>query len=222
MKALTMLSVALVVVALFHSQPTEAQKIKPGATKQSASQSRPATTDPRARSVYNKKKPTQAKQKHDVAAFNMTRAHSVKKQAGKDLQVAARELTRAQRAFDRAPPERKGAARRRLDAARMNHANRRLDLSDSRAAYRAARNSYRQANDQLHGQRSSSWASRLATWFKGFLPKRSFKGRRVEFAEHHLGRTGSGEPRPTVQPRGVLVTSERVSVELERRPMPLN
>jgi|GEM_PF-4748825 len=222
MRPLTILSFVLVFLTFVWAEPVAAQKAKPGSTKQSASQSRPQTTGrPKLRSNYIAKKPTKARRKVESAKLEMTKAHSDVKAVQSQVRHATSNLNRAQREYDRAPANRRTEARRALDAARMNRANWQQPLADARSAYRAARSSYKQANRELHGERVSAWKARLRSFFSRLLPKRSAKGRRVQFARFHKGKTGSGGSQSSVEPKGILRTGERVSVELERRPMPL-
>jgi hypothetical protein len=215
-------SIIMGLFALAWPDISVAAKPKPGSGKQSASQQRPDTSRRVIRENYANKKQSKSHQKVEKAKLEMTHRHTDVKNM--ELQVShAKSLeAKAKRDYERASGDRRRELRSEYNRLRANTANHRDQLSAAKAEYRAARAVYKQANRELQGERSSRWSQFIQGIKSMFTRKARPRGKKVNFANHHMGPTGSGNPQPNVEPRGILNDNSRVSVVLERQPMPLN
>lgn len=222
MNRLILTSLVSGLLALMWADVATAAGPKPASGKQSASQQRPDSSRRIFRQKYEKKKQSKTHQQVEVAKYQMTKAHTDVKAVEFQLTNAKGLEAKAKRDFERARQSNKSRMRREYDRYRANRANWQSQLDSAKAAYKTARAAYKQANRELQGERSTRWSRFVARIKSAFKRKPKPVGRRVNFAFFHMGPTGSGNPRPNVEPTGTIQANKRVSVVLERQPMPLN
>ncbi len=154
---------------------------------------------------------------HQPARASRTKAHRTVARTRAAKRSASEAVTRLQTSITLARNGEQSARRRyegqtgsqarnAIRRATLERANLENQLTDAQQRYQTARAAHRRAKDALRVERSGQWQQRASGQTRRTT---AGKARKLKIAAQPLGRTGSGQTRPTNAAKGVLKTRSR-------------